>query len=143
MSTQTVNRPRRREEHPAQVRIEFVFPIESGTPTREQARELGEAGMARAEKGAGAGFTDRAKAFALKYLASVPHSSTELITDACKLAGIKPARDDRAFGAVYASLLRSKDIVKIGDCKRRKGHGTAGGSVVALASKWPAEGGAA
>lgn len=114
-------------------------PRDRPTPTLRDAVMLGEAGAARAERAAGKEFSERAEAFVLRYLETVPHSSTELLTDACKLAGIIPPNDDRAFGGVYQRLLRTEAIVKIGDCKRRKGHGTSGGSVVALASKWPAD----
>lgn len=128
-----------------QLAIDFDAPVEQPaprdrpTPTLRDAVMLGEAGMARAERAAGNDFSERAEAFVLKYLETVPHSSTELLTDACKVAGIVPPKDDRAFGPVYSRLLRTNAIVTIGDCKRRKGHGTAGGRVVALASKWPAD----
>lgn len=72
------------------------------------------------------GFKERATAFVLAYLERHGTSSGELITDAAKLAGIRP-HDDRAFGPVYASLARSGQIVAAGFCARRKGHGTAGG----------------
>lgn len=114
-------------------------PAERTTPTLADAVLMGEAGMARAERGAGDDFAERAEAYVLEYLEKVPHSSTELLTDACKRAGIKPRKDDRAFGPVYAKLLRAGTLLTIGECKRRKGHGTAGGRVVALASKWPAD----
>lgn len=71
-------------------------------------------------------FRDLAKAFILKYLETHGVSSSELLTDACKLAGIKPP-DDRAFGPVYAALSRDNQIAFAGFCERRKGHGTAGG----------------
>ena len=62
----------------------------------------------RVEAGAGEGFVPAARAFVLRYLGEnigVPKSGEE-ITDACKLAGIFPAKDDRAFGAVYLGLAR-------------------------------------
>ena len=78
------------------------------------------------------GFRHRAQGFVLGYLAQHGASSGELMTDAAKLAGIKPA-DDRAFGPVYATLARRGLIVAAGFCARRKGHGTAGGRVWRLA----------
>lgn len=124
----------------AQFALDFSAPPEPAarpTPTLKDAVMLGEAGMARAARSAGNDFAEQAEAFVLRYLERVPHSSTELLTDACKVAGIVPAKDDRSFGPVYSRLLNAKLIVTIGDCKRRKGHGTRGGRVVALASKWP------
>lgn len=78
------------------------------------------------------GFRDRATAFVLGYLQQHGVSSSELITDAAKLAGIKPP-DDRAFGPVYATLARKGRIVAAGFCMRRKGNGTAGGRLWRLA----------
>lgn len=77
------------------------------------------------------GFRERAAAFVLGYLAQHGVSSGELITDAAKLAGIRPP-DARAFGPIYAKLLRDKRIKRVGECARRHGHGTRGGSVYAL-----------
>lgn len=78
------------------------------------------------------GFRERAAAFVLGYLAQHGISSGELVTDAAKLAGIRPP-DDRAFGPVYATLARKGRIVAAGFCARRKGHGTAGGRLWRLA----------
>ncbi len=78
------------------------------------------------------GFREKAAAFVLRYLQQHGMSSGELITDAAKLAGIRPP-DDRAFGPVYASLARTQQIVSAGFCARRKGHGTAGGRLWRLA----------
>lgn len=70
-------------------------------------------------------FQARAAKFVLIYLAEHGISSGELITDACKLSGIRPP-DDRAFGPVYASLAMANKIECAGFVARRKGHGTAG-----------------
>jgi hypothetical protein len=78
------------------------------------------------------GFRERAQQFVLGYLKQHGASSGELMTDAAKLAGIRPL-DDRAFGPVYATLARKGLIVAAGFCARRKGHGTAGGRVWRLA----------
>lgn len=95
----------------------------------EAARHIGE-GMAdkaadRAER-ADAEFRRRAAEFVLAYLEEHGVSSSELITDAAKLAGIRPP-DDRAFGSVYRSLSNQNRIAFAGYCARVKGHGTSGG----------------
>lgn len=76
-------------------------------------------------------FAARAAKHILAYLEENGESSGEDITDSCKKAGIVP-HDDRAFGAVYASLSRHKLIKPAGFCLRRKGHGTAGGRIWGL-----------
>lgn len=78
------------------------------------------------------GFCERAQRFVLAFLAQHGRTSSEDITDACKDAGIVPA-EDRAFGPVYGGLNRRKQIVCVGYCGRRKGHGTAGGRMWELA----------
>lgn len=103
--------------------------------TAAHARAAGAAAGALAADKAermGDGFRERAAAFVLGYLAQHGASSGELVTDAAKLAGIKPP-DDRAFGPIYAVLARRGQIVAVGFCARRKGHGTAGGRVWRLA----------
>lgn len=52
----------------------------------------------------------------------------EVCTDAAKAHGFHP-HDDRAFGAVYQSLVRANRIRFAGFCARTKGHGTAGGRI--------------
>lgn len=76
-------------------------------------------------------FATDAAAFVLRFLGEHGASSGEVITNACKAAGIVP-HDDRAFGPVYMGLSRRKAIVKVGVAIRTKGHGTAGGNVWAL-----------
>jgi len=103
--------------------------------TVTHARAAGEkAGRLAADKAdrMEAGFSERAAAFVLGYLAQHGISSGELVTDAAKLAGIRPP-DDRAFGPVYATLARRGRIVAAGFCLRRKGNGTAGGRLWRLA----------
>ncbi len=78
------------------------------------------------------GFREAAAAFILGYLAQHGVSSGELITDACKLAGIR-APDDRAMGPVYAALLRAGRIKIVGTTTRRKGHGCRGANLFSLA----------
>ncbi len=71
-------------------------------------------------------FRERAEAFVLQYLKANGVSSSELITDAAKLAGIRPL-EDRAFGVVYREPARANKIAFAGYCIRRKGHATSGG----------------
>lgn len=76
-------------------------------------------------------FIERAKAHVLGYLAEFGVSSGELLTDACKLAGIR-STDDRHMGAVFQALLHSGAIRWAGEAKRLKGHSCRGGSMYAI-----------
>jgi hypothetical protein len=104
------------------------------------APSLGEAEAARDEamavveikaEGNEPGFSDRAAAFVLLYLADGPRSGED-ITDACVVAGIVP-ENLKAFGPVYMKLARSGKIVKCGMCARKRGHGSAGANIWGLA----------
>ena len=75
-------------------------------------------------------FLERAGAHMLAYLDQHGVSSGELLTDACKLAGIT-STDDRHFGAVFRRLQAGKLIRWAGECRRTKGHATRGGSLYA------------
>lgn len=72
-------------------------------------------------------FIEAACAHVLAYLDAHGVSSGELLTDACKLAGIR-STDDRHMGVVFRSLLKRGLIRWAGECARRKGHGVRGGS---------------
>lgn len=76
-------------------------------------------------------FVELAAGFVLAYLEMHGPTSGEVITNACKAAGIVP-HDDRAFGPVYMGLVRAAKIHKVGTCRREKGHGSAGANVWAL-----------
>ncbi len=93
-------------------------------------RALGHTGAAlatdRAERES-PGFTERARALILERLAQGP-ASGEDCTDYCRERGLQ-FKDGRALGSVYSSLRRSGLIEEAGSCKRRRGHGTAGGIV--------------
>jgi hypothetical protein len=78
-------------------------------------------------------FGDDARAFVLAYLKEHGETSGEALTLACKKAGIAP-HDDRAFGPVYFTLSQRGQIVKVGEVKRMRGHGTGGGIVWALSN---------
>lgn len=104
-------------------------------PPLPVAHTLGALGMQQATSHAERdlpGFSERAGAFVLAYLAEHGISSSELLTDACQLAGIRAA-DGRAFGSVYRTLARRGLIEFAGYCARAKGHGTAGGRLWMLA----------
>jgi len=84
--------------------------------------------MSQVKQNAGTIFTARASRFVLDYLGAHGASSGEVITDACKAAGIR-AHDDRAMGPVFMSLSRAGLIEKAGFCVRNKGHATGGGNI--------------
>jgi hypothetical protein len=76
-------------------------------------------------------FLDAAVAFVTRYLAAHGPTSGEVLSSACKAAGIVP-HDDRAFGPVYFRLARRGAIQKVGTVRRERGNGTSGGNVWAL-----------
>jgi hypothetical protein len=76
-------------------------------------------------------FIERACAHVLAYLREHGVSSGELLTDSCKLAGIR-STSDKHMGCVYRSLLRAGLIRWAGDARRTKGHLTRGGSLYSL-----------
>lgn len=110
--------------------------LDLAPPTLAQARAVGEIGAQLAEQRAAREtpcFRERAEALILARLA-IGNASGEECTDHCAASGLKFA-DGRALGATYASLVRRGLIVRVGECKRVKGHGTAGGSVYQLAPR--------
>lgn len=78
-----------------------------------------------------ASFSLAAGAVILQHLRDHERASGEELTLACKCAGILP-HDDRAFGAVYALLLRRGLIERAGSVQRVRGHGCAGGNLFIL-----------
>jgi hypothetical protein len=93
------------------------------------AREDAMAAVAGKAEEESPGFAQRARDFALAYLAAQGPSTAEDITDAALAAGVRP-HDLRAFGPVYAGLARGGMIRKTGQpVPRRRGHATAGGNV--------------
>lgn len=112
--------------------------LDLSAPSLAQARAAGEIGMQRAQQAAerlDSSFTEKAQALILKRLARGP-ASGEACTDFVRAAGLQMA-DGRALGATYAALLRRGLIHKVGECKRSRGNGTAGGSVYALTTPGP------
>jgi hypothetical protein len=97
----------------------------------EAGRAEGMARVAASAERTSPDFAAHARAFVLEYLARHGAASGEAVTNACKLAGIRP-HDDRAFGPVYFALVRAGLIRKVGACLRTKGHGTSGGNIWAL-----------
>lgn len=108
--------------------------LELFAPTLADAQERGERAMASVSAKAeerSPGFAERARECALRRLREGPATAEEL-TDCCLREGVR-AHDLRAFGPVYASLARKGLIVRVGEARRRRGHGTHGGGVWALA----------
>ena len=111
-----------------------LFDVVPPTSIKQAVNRERDAAMRRvAEKAeeARAGFAEAARAFVIRYLTEHGATSGEVLTIACKEAGITP-HDDRAFGPVYHALLRQRVIEKVGTVRRERGHGTAGGNVFAL-----------
>ena len=76
-------------------------------------------------------FGARAYEFIVSYIREHGPVPGEAVTLAARCAGIKPAKDDRAFGAVYAKALRDGAIKVVDSTNRVRGHGSAGGKVYA------------
>lgn len=98
------------------------------------ARKLGEqAGLFALDSAeqADATFGTRAYQFIVSYVRDHGPVPGEAVTLAARCAGIKPANDDRAFGAVYAKALRDGAIKVVDSTNRVRGHGSAGGKVYA------------
>ena len=94
-----------------------------------------ESTLARAERG---GFSGPAAgqvvldALSEAHLHGLPSMSSEDLVDRCKSMGLVP-HDDRAFGGVFLALANGGEIRRVGYTTRRKGHGTGGASLWALA----------
>lgn len=76
-------------------------------------------------------FREDAEEFVISYLRVHGATPGEVLTIECKRSGIVP-HDDRAFGAVYLSLVRHRVIERVGTVPRLRGHRTAGGNIWAL-----------
>lgn len=87
--------------------------------------------MAQVAENAGPCFMARALEFVVDYLKANGETPGEDITDACWDAGIE-AHDKRAMGPVFKALIKDELIEKCGDCLRKKGHATTGGSIYRL-----------
>jgi hypothetical protein len=76
------------------------------------------------------GFSGRAFAFLERYARERTTFNGEDATNAAKQSGIRPS-DDRAFGPIYAKLIRDNVIRVVAFVPRVKGHGSMGGKVYA------------
>ena len=103
---------------------------------RKLGAEAGQAALDSAEANDPT-FGTRAYAFIVDYIREHGPIPGEAVTLAARCAGIKPAKDDRAFGAIYAKALRNEEIKVVDSTFRVRGHGSAGGKVYA-SSDWKA-----
>ena len=97
------------------------------TLTRAAGEDAGIACLDRAEKVAGFD-SEGAAAFILGIVTASGPTPGEVLTDRAIAAGYKP-HDARAFGPVYATLVRRGSIRCVGFCERKKGHSSAGGRI--------------
>jgi hypothetical protein len=108
--------------------------IEGGLPSPAVARAARDQAMtavaARAEAQQPR-FVEQAAVFVLAFLRQNGPTPGEMVSVACKAAGIVP-HDDRAFGPVYFTLARRGLIQRVGQVRRQRGHGTTGGNVWAV-----------
>ncbi|HOW46105.1 MAG TPA: hypothetical protein P5305_01455 [Rubrivivax sp.] len=102
-------------------------PAGGGACPRSDGQAAGEACQAKAERVAN--FDAKAAGeFMLRHLRKHGPTSSEILVEVCRIAGYKP-HDDRAFGPVIASLARAGRMHQVGECRRRRGNGTAGGRI--------------
>lgn len=106
--------------------------VETRRFTREEiARAKGEdasrACTERAEQSSGFD-TKGAREEVLRILDRHGRMSSEDIVDRLKIVGFQ-GHDDRCFGAIFSKLARDRKIRCIAFCRRRRGHGTAGGRI--------------
>ncbi len=95
-------------------------------PPRDAGRSAGERCQAKAERVTSFDSAGAAE-FVLRELRRGQRClSGETLTDLATEHGYRP-HDARAFGPVFASLVRKGLIRCAGYCTRSKGHGTAGG----------------
>lgn len=105
--------------------------LELNVPMRSAARTRGEeAADACATKAERVSDFDRegAMKFVHGYLVRHGQQPGEALVNAAKAHGYRP-HDDRAFGSVFATLVKRGLIRHMGYCERVKGHGTAGGRI--------------
>lgn len=108
--------------HQGRIGIDIAPDLFTATNLRDQA-------IAKLDAANGEEFGRRSREFILAYLRTHGPTSGETLVIACKAAGIVPVKDDRAFGGAFLSLSKKKLIVKVGDCKRARGHSGNGGVV--------------
>jgi hypothetical protein len=111
------------------------FALAFEAPPLQQARALGAEGMRRAEESASRTepqFRSRAEALIVEKLRRGP-ASGEAITDFVR--SVLPMKDGRALGGAYLSMAHRGLIEQVGNCPRKKGHGTSGGKVWSLTER--------
>lgn len=100
----------------------------------EAAREAGEqaatACLAKAER-SDPEFSAKATAAILAHLRAVGQASGEVLVDVAIAYGAR-CPDARAFGTVFAGLLRKNLVCVTGYAPRRKGHGCMGAKIYAI-----------
>jgi hypothetical protein len=102
----------------------------------QSAREAGEQAAAHClalAKRSDPEFVAKATAAILAHLRVMGQASGEALVDVAIAHGAR-CHDQRAFGAVFATLSRKGLIRTVGFCMRAKGHATAGGRIWMLAS---------
>lgn len=114
--------------------IRINGPITDVHPDLFTATQQRDVAIARQDAANGEEFAKRSRDFIRSYLFHNGPTSGETLVIACKAAGIIPKGDDRAFGGAFLSLSKKGLIVKVGECKRKRGHATAGGIVWAFVS---------
>lgn len=112
--------------------IRLSGPITDVHPDLFTAAQQRDVAIARQDAANGEEFGQRARVFILHRLRIFGPASGEELVICCKEAGITPKGDDRAFGGAFLSLSKKGLIVKVGECKRKRGHATAGGIVWAF-----------
>jgi hypothetical protein len=96
--------------------------------TLHEAMERGREASEACADNAGPDFQFLAKEFVREFFRTKRMASAEEATLACIEKGIRP-HDLRAFGSVYRSLVSEGAIRKAGECSRKFGHGSRGGSI--------------
>ena len=100
-------------------------------PPRAAGEAAGVACMEKAQEVSGFD-PDAAATFIVGLLRDGGPQPGEELTNAAVEHGYRP-HDQRAFGPVYAGLVRRGVIRCVGFCERKKGHGTAGGRIWGVA----------
>lgn len=108
---------------PEQLAIDF-------TGARQRGAAMGKAALDKAVR-VGDFDAEGARRFIVAHLAWQGQMSGEGLVHAAREHGFRP-HDDRAFGPIFAGLVKRGQIRCVGYCARERGHGTAGGRVWAL-----------
>lgn len=101
---------------------------ESAMDRLMEAKAKGRRAMQAVAENSGPDFQDKAYEFCAKFFREKGRASSEDATEALIAAGIVP-HDKRAMGPVIVRLLANNVIRFFGECPRKFGHGTRGGSL--------------